>query len=92
MIVKLTPSMKFVCDRCGKEEYPNEDGYIEAPHEVRFVEDRLDVRNKFKAGQVCQNCFDEFWEIANNFFDEVNKERSENGKDTNVTTNTEEGK
>lgn len=78
MIVKLTPDYKFVCDRCGKEKYPDENHEIVAPHEVRFVEDCF-IRQKSIDGQVCQNCFDEFWELANNFFDEVNKERSENG-------------
>lgn len=79
MIVKLTPDYKFVCDRCGKEEYPDENGEITALHEVSFVKQRFIQRDKIKEGQVCQNCFDEFWELANNFFDEVNKERSENG-------------
>lgn len=79
MIVKLTPEAKFVCDRCGKEQFPKADGYFEdnSIREVSFVEDRM-IRQIKKAGQVCASCFDEFWELANNFFDEVNKERSEN--------------
>lgn len=76
MIVKLTPDFKFVCDRCGKEEFPNEEGYIKVPHEIEFSEHK---KPKFecKNGQVCSACAAEFWEFANNFFDEVNKERSE---------------
>ena len=73
MIVKLTPDIKFVCDRCGREEYPDENGYMEIPRTVMFVEERFPSRNKNKEGQICKICNDEFWELANNFFDEVNK-------------------
>ena len=81
MIVKLTPEAKFVCDRCGKEQFPKTDGYFEdgSIREVSFLDNRI-FRESRKAGQVCASCFDEFLEIANNFFDEVNKERCENGK------------
>ena len=37
MIVKLTPDYKFVCDRCGKEQFPDEKEKVEI-HEVRFEE------------------------------------------------------
>lgn len=78
MIVKLTPDFKFVCDRCGKEEFPNEAGYIETPHEIEFNE-RKNFKSERKNGEVCSACAAEFWEFANNFFDEVNKETSEGG-------------
>lgn len=78
MIVKLTPEYKFVCDRCGKEQFPNEKEKAEI-HEVRF-EEFSDGRNLKSAGCVCHSCYLDFWQIASNFFDEVNKERSENAK------------
>ncbi len=73
MIVRLTPEYKFVCDRCGKEKFPNEEGCIEPPHNVKFCEDTI-ANRKFKNGEVCTECANEFWEFANNFFDEANKE------------------
>lgn len=78
MIVKLTPDYKFVCDRCGKEQFPDEKEKVEI-HEVRF-EEFSDGRFLKSAGSVCHSCYLDFWQIASNFFDEVNKERSENGK------------
>ena len=35
MIVKLTPDYKFVCDRCGKEEYPDENERLKK-HEIAY--------------------------------------------------------
>lgn len=77
MIVELTPRIKFVCDRCGKEEYPDKDGILKKPHDIIFNEFNAFKILK-KEGQVCESCANEFWEYANNFFDEVNKEGSEN--------------
>jgi hypothetical protein len=73
MIVKLTPEFKFVCDRCGREQFPNKEGYIEASHRVEFNEKET-FRPMVKKGEVCTECANEFWEFANNFFDEANKE------------------
>ena len=40
MVVKLTPEYKFVCDRCGHEIYPDENGFLLEPtHEARFATD-----------------------------------------------------
>ena len=76
MIVQLTPNIKFVCDRCGKEEFPDENGELNVPSTVNFREFKSMVsRPKTKEGQVCTDCLAEFWEFANNFFDDVNKER-----------------
>ena len=78
MIVKLTPKYKFVCDRCGKEWFDPEDadGNPVEIHNVVFSERRPTHQIEGKAGEVCKACATEFWELANNFFDEVNKERS----------------
>lgn len=80
MRVRITPKYKFVCDRCGKEEFlDNEDEYIEYPT-VTFSKQTSIVQMPIKTeGEVCEDCLAEFWELAENFFDEVNKERSENG-------------
>ena len=71
MIVELTPKYKFICDRCGKEEYVKNNI---PEQEVIF----LALSGAYDAvrmkGQVCYKCFKEFCEIAGNFFDEVNKE------------------
>ena len=78
MRVQLTPRWKFVCDRCGKELYPSEDGYISNIHEVAFIE--MNPRNRTfnnPSKEVCEDCFNDFLELANNFFDEVNKVESE---------------
>lgn len=75
MIVQLTPEYKFVCDRCGKEQFPDQKEKFEI-HDVRF-EERSDGRILTSVGSVCHSCYLDFWQIASNFFDEVNKERSE---------------
>ena len=71
MIEQLTPKYKFICDRCGKEEYVKNDI---PEREVGFVaaDDIFKVPIRIN-GQVCYKCFKEFCEIAENFFDEVNK-------------------
>ena len=75
MIVELTPKIKFVCDRCGIEKYPDKNGNLLMPHNVEFREDTF-MKRREKRGQICESCNSEFWEFANNFFDEVNKEGS----------------
>ena len=78
MKVQLTPRWKFVCDRCGKETYLNEGDYIADLHEVVFGEFHpLRITKNSRSGDVCEDCFNDFLEIANNFFDEVNKVESE---------------
>ena len=73
MIIRLTPRYKYICDRCGKEEYIENDI---PKFEVAFV----DMKGLFETptsvkGQVCYRCYKDFYDIAGNFFDEVNKER-----------------
>ena len=60
MIVKLTPDIKFVCDRCGKEEFPNEKGELVLHPEVVFCETvDIVVRSKRKKGyRVYIICFE----------------------------------
>ena len=72
MIVELTPRYKFICDRCGKEEYVKS----ETP-EYKIIFTGFDGIFKLLIkieGQVCYRCYKDFCEIAGNFFDEVNKE------------------
>ena len=76
MIVQMSPKWKFVCDRCGKEIFPKDDGYLEAGNAYEIAvstflicEDRLPVRIS-----VCRECRDEFEAFWENFCDSVNKE------------------
>ncbi len=81
MIVQLTPitpKWKWVCDRCGKEIYSKEDGYIEKQPFIAFHCDLNNARTPNAiAGEVCKECYIEFITFAENFFDEVNKTESE---------------
>lgn len=71
MIEQLTPKYKFICDRCGKEKYL-ENNMPE--FEVAFVDMKgiTEVPMRIK-GQVCYRCYKDFYELAGNFFNEVNK-------------------
>lgn len=76
MVTILTKQYKIVCERCGKTEYSDDHpesrltplsmGY----NEVAFKDPQRTVAN----GGVCNECYKEFCEIAENFFDDVNKE------------------
>lgn len=69
MIEQLTPSYRFVCDRCGTEQFGNENNELGA-YPISFSNNFRVVR----IGVVCHNCYTDFCEIAENFFDEVNKD------------------
>lgn len=75
MIVRLTPDYKFVCDRCGKEQFPDEEHGVEV-YDVSFCHETT-LRIKKKSGQICKECYDEFSELADNFFAEENKEKND---------------
>lgn len=76
MVITTTKQFKVVCERCGKTEYADDKpenynkllamGYVE----VKFS----DTIKTVKQGGVCQECYEEFCELAQNFFDDVNKE------------------
>lgn len=76
MIIKLAPKYKFVCDRCGREKIPKDDGYMDAEDacEIAVAISSLMQNRLPKKIQVCRECrydFETFWE---NFQDSVNKE------------------
>lgn len=78
MITQLTPSFKFICDRCGKEEFTDEYGEGVKIYDVAFTDKTNITLRQIKditQGQVCGKCYTDFTELANLFFDEVNKER-----------------
>ena len=82
MVVQLSPRYKFVCDRCGKEEYFMNDKVFKldevSKFDILFEASKNDYQaNERIRGQVCYNCYSDFYEIANNFFNEVNKESEE---------------
>lgn len=76
MIIQLSPKYKFVCERCGREKFPKDDGYMDAEDACEIavaisflIEDQLP-----KKIQVCRECRDEFETFWDNFRDVVNKE------------------
>ncbi|MBO5715238.1 MAG: hypothetical protein J6S23_02450 [Clostridia bacterium] len=78
MIVQLSPKYKFVCDRCGKEFFPDSEGDVGGIHRVAFLKDTdILFGDRKVSGDICEECHKEFVEIAENFFNEVNKEQAE---------------
>ena len=71
MRIELTPRYKYICDRCGKEF---DDVYPLC--EVAFYELGYN-KNIGKRGEVCYQCHKDFWELAENFFAEENKEEDD---------------
>lgn len=71
MIEMITPRAKFICDRCGTSELLTEDSAYKI-HEVKFIDDCM--FKTYKQGQICKDCYSDFIEIADLFFDDVNKE------------------
>lgn len=76
MIVQLSPKWKFVCDRCGKEIFPKEDGYMEGEnaYEIAASITYLDFVSVPTKIQVCRECRDDFRTFWENFRDSANKE------------------
>jgi hypothetical protein len=78
MIIRLTQKYKITCDRCGKEEYADEHGYggvkgtdaVEV-REISFCRNCL--HKPIAIGNVCKECYKDFCELAENFFDDANK-------------------
>lgn len=67
MIEQLTPSYRFICDRCGKIQDGEKEEITVYP--VNFGNGFRSRRN----GEICSDCYNDFCELAENFFDEVNK-------------------
>ena len=62
----------LICDRCGKEEFLD-DVWLDAP-KIEFVSKESVYKCATrKRGEVCADCYKDFLELAENFFDEVNK-------------------
>lgn len=78
MIIPITPKYKFVCERCGKEKLPKDDGYVDIENvceiAVSFsflIDSELPMLERI---QVCRECLDDFEAFWENFRDSVNKE------------------
>jgi hypothetical protein len=70
---------RFSCDRCGKK-VESEANYPEAIHDVAFREITIPKATRtVKGGTVCEECFKAFLELAESFFDDLNK-GEEDGK------------
>ena len=78
MIIAIAPKYKFVCDRCGKEKFPNDDGYTDTKNACEIaveISPLSDSQLKMpKRIQVCRECCDDFETFWENFRDSVNKE------------------
>lgn len=59
---------KYTCDRCGKE------GFFDIVGRSSYSFVCFDREyNPIKGGHVCPECLKDFTELAQNFFDEVNR-------------------
>jgi hypothetical protein len=78
MIIPIAPKYKFVCDRCGKEKFPKDDGYMDAENACEIaVAISFSIGNQLpmpKRIQVCRECRDDFENFLENFQDSANKE------------------
>jgi hypothetical protein len=75
MIEVLTRRFRVVCDRCGKEWQADETQTSSGLFPVVFAEEdaALIYGKRMARGGVCEECYNDFREIAENFFDEVNR-------------------
>ena len=68
---RLTQKYEVSCDRCEKTEFCDE---LSQPNmDYNMVKFGTDVR-VVAEGDVCDDCYKDFLEIAENFFDKVNRE------------------
>lgn len=76
MIIPISPKYKFVCDRCGKEIFAKENGYLEAgqAYSIAVSVSEYHLDRVPKKVDVCLECRDEFTVFLDNFIDDVNKE------------------
>lgn len=70
MITRLTQRYKVTCDRCGRETYCDETRPT-IIHEVVFGEHSLNL--PYRSGHACDECYKDFCEIAELFFNESNR-------------------
>lgn len=72
MIEQLTPSFQFVCDRCGKKQ-PMKGDMVVHKHNVFFYHHQVLKDRTVAKGEICEECLKDFCELAESFFDELNK-------------------
>lgn len=64
---------RYICDRCGKEFLSCED-YNDKSQFVSFTHGKYAQNAEtFKYGLVCEECYKDFCELAESFFDDLNK-------------------
>lgn len=68
MIEQLTPSFRFICDRCGKK-YDGKNGEMPTRFFISFSCSSFPNEH----GEVCEECYKDFCELAESFFDDLNK-------------------
>lgn len=81
MYERLTQKYRVMCDRCGKEWHADEK-QKSGLFDISFKEEKIElVYGDTKArGGVCQECYNDFCEIAENFFDEANRRATDDKK------------
>lgn len=73
MIVQLNPSYLFVCDRCGKKQPLK----VEHKHDVFFTHHQILEERTVAKGEICDECLKDFCELAESFFDDLNKTKDD---------------
>ena len=69
----IEATYRFTCDRCGKEFATRAEHDLKA-HRVEFgCQQGFENSRAVKCGQVCEECFKDFCELAESFFDDLNK-------------------
>lgn len=71
MVTRLTQKYEVSCDRCGKTEFCDEFSHSNMGYNTVQFSTELRIISK---GDVCDDCYKDFLEIAENFFDKVNRE------------------
>jgi len=70
MVTRLAQKYKITCDRCGKEHVREEGVMVDAVFCNITISN--DIR-RVAIADLCEDCYKEFEEFVENFFDEVNK-------------------
>ncbi len=70
MIIRITQKYMMICDRCGKAKSTDEHEITDEFHEIVFTDGGFEPIAK---GLACSECYKDFCELAENFFDDVNR-------------------
>lgn len=72
-MIETKTTYRIVCDRCGKEQHRKEYESVKI-RSISFTCHDITLRARhIKEGDVCEECFKDFCELAESFFDDLNK-------------------